>query len=177
VTLNHSYRPAIAALTRDNAAASKDAGPLTVTLTLTLSGPSAAQTAQHLVTALADVPARDDGSVLDGFVVEPAPAPPERAPLVIDTVSRSVQVDGATARFTRREYELLLYLAEHANAAFTRRQLLRAVWGHEFSGERTVDVHIRRVRAKLDSHGGIITTVHGFGYRLEDDDQLAVWRG
>ena len=181
MTLNHSHRSPFAAFTRDITATGKDAGPLTVTLTLTLSGPTAAETAHHLVNALADTPALYSSSVLDGIVVEPeapTPAPVSLvAPVVIDTVSRSVLVAGDPARFTRREYDLLLFLADHAGAAFTRRQLLRAVWGHEFSGERTVDVHIRRVRAKLDGHGPNLATVHGFGYRLEEVDQVGIWRG
>jgi two-component system OmpR family response regulator len=184
VTLSHSYRPPIASPTRDVTASGNDAGPLTVTLTLTLSGPAAAETAHHLVNALADSsPALSGSSVLDGIVIEPTsvaephiPASID-APVVIDTVSRTILVDGGASRFTRREYDLLLFLADHAGAAFTRRQLLRAVWGHEFSGERTVDVHIRRVRAKLGGKGPTISTVHGFGYRLEDVEQVAVWRG
>jgi two-component system, OmpR family, response regulator len=180
VTLNHSHRPTTAAHPRDTTANGKDAGPLTVTLTLTLSGPTAAQTAHHLVNALSDNPPGSARSVLDGIVIESTTAvtpPTIDAPVVIDTVSRSVLVQGVLARFTRREYDLLLFLADHSGAAFTRRQLLRSVWGHEFSGERTVDVHIRRVRAKLHGHGPTISTVHGFGYRLEDVDRIGVWRG
>jgi DNA-binding response OmpR family regulator len=58
---------------------------------------------------------------------------------------------------------------------FTRPQLLKWVWGHEVvSGERTVDVHVRRLRAKLLPGGPVITTVRGVGYRLDEADRVAV---
>ncbi|MEV4414467.1 winged helix-turn-helix domain-containing protein [Catellatospora sp. NPDC049609] len=152
--------------------------PLTVTLTLKLTGPDAASAATRLVHALADAePLRD--TVWDGEIAtpEPAPAPPVTAtPVVIDTVSRTVDVDGSPVRFTRREFELLFFLVRHTGAAFTRLQLMRAVWGHEFSGERTVDVHVRRVRAKLGGHGAALSTVHGFGYRLEPGSGIGLRR-
>jgi DNA-binding response OmpR family regulator len=51
---------------------------------------------------------------------------------------------------------------------FTREQLLEQVWGHSFAGRRTIDVHIRRLRMRLDLDRPVITTVHGVGYRLAD---------
>ncbi len=151
--------------------------PLTVTLTLKLTGPDAASAATRLVHALADAePLRD--TIWDGEIATPAPAaaPVTAAPVVIDTVSRTVDVDGTPVRFTRREFELLFFLVRHTGAAFTRLQLMRAVWGHEFSGERTVDVHVRRVRAKLGAHGAALSTVHGFGYRLESGGSIGLRR-
>ncbi|MEU7819943.1 winged helix-turn-helix domain-containing protein [Catellatospora sp. NPDC049133] len=142
--------------------------PLTVTLTLKLTGPDAATAATRLVHALADAePLRD--TVWDGELAAPEPPalPSPENPVLIDTTSRTVTVHGAPVRFTRREFELLFFLVRHTGAAFTRLQLMRAVWGHEFSGERTVDVHVRRLRAKLGEHGAGLATVHGFGYRLE----------
>lgn len=131
----------------------------TITLTVTLSGPDAEETADRVTQAIAEI--------------EQAA---ERAahPVVIDTASRQIYVDADPVRFTRREFDLLLFLTSHAGAAFTRLQLLQAVWGHEFSGERTVDVHVRRIRAKLRQHGQLIATVHGFGYRLENTEQVVV---
>lgn len=151
--------------------------PLTVTLTVKLTGPDAASAATRLVHALADAePLRD--TVWDGEIAAPAPGPAAApAPVVIDPVSRTVDVDGSPVRFTRREFELLFFLVRHTGAAFTRLQLMRAVWGHEFSGERTVDVHVRRVRAKLGAHGAALSTVHGFGYRLEAGSSIGVRRG
>jgi two-component system, OmpR family, response regulator len=99
------------------------------------------------------------------------------------TAELDLNVDARTStlldvpiRFTRREFDLLVHLIEHAGICFTRRQLLRAVWGHEFSGERTVDVHVRRIRVKLAGFGPTISTVHGFGYRLDDADRAHITR-
>jgi two-component system phosphate regulon response regulator PhoB len=57
----------------------------------------------------------------------------------------------------------------HPGAVLTRERLLRGVWGHEFVGPRTVDVHVRRVRAKLEDagHPNLIRTVHGVGYAFD----------
>jgi len=91
-----------------------------------------------------------------------------RAPLRIDTVSRHAVLAGAPLALTRREYDLLLFLAGHPGRVFTRPQLLKWVWGYDIvSGERTVDVHIRRLRRKLRQQGPTITTVRGVGYRLD----------
>jgi hypothetical protein len=109
-------------------------------------------------------PAEADGS--DAVAAEPART---EAPLCIDTGRRDVRVSGSLLRLTRREYDLLLFLAGHPGRVFTRPQLLKWVWGHDIiSGERTVDVHVRRLRRKLRQLGPIITTVRGIGYRLDD---------
>ena len=66
---------------------------------------------------------------------------------------------------TAREFDLLWFLAENSGLAMSRSQILEAVWGYEYFGEtRTVDVHIRQLRKKLD--GVPIETVWGVGYRL-----------
>jgi len=98
------------------------------------------------------------------------------AELVFNVDGRTALLKDEPIRFTRREFDLLLHLAEHAGICFTRRQLLRSVWGHEFSGERTVDVHVRRIRVKLAESGPAISTVHGFGYRLDHADRVRVLR-
>jgi DNA-binding response OmpR family regulator len=77
---------------------------------------------------------------------------------------------------TRREYDLLLFLAGHPGRVFTRPQLLKWVWGYEIvSGERTVDVHIRRLRRKLREHGPTISTIRGIGYRFDDPTLVDVF--
>jgi len=131
----------------------------TITLTVTLSGPDAEEAADRVAQAIAEIEQATE---------------PASHPVIIDTASRQIFVDTNPIRFTRREFDLLVYLTEHAGAAFTRLQLLRAVWGHEFSGERTVDVHVRRIRVKLRQYGDVIATVHGFGYRLENTEQIFV---
>lgn len=68
---------------------------------------------------------------------------------------------------TRKEFELLLYLVENKGLVMTRNQILCHVWGYDFDGEtRTVDVHVRSLRQKLDSAGGMIETIRGVGYRI-----------
>jgi DNA-binding response OmpR family regulator len=91
------------------------------------------------------------------------------SPIGIDTGSRQVTVSGTEVVTTKREFDLLLFLARHPGRAYTRVQIMEAVWGHQRSGERTVDVHIRRLRTKLGDLQHHVETVHGFGYRLAAD--------
>lgn len=71
---------------------------------------------------------------------------------------------------TLKEYELLLLLLKNKGTVFTRDTLLREVWGYDFTGEsRTVDVHIRTLRAKLGACGDIIKTIRGVGYKAGED--------
>jgi len=100
----------------------------------------------------------------------------QSAELDLNVDARTSSLLDVPIRFTRREFDLLLHLSDHAGICFTRRQLLRSVWGHEFSGERTVDVHIRRIRVKLAGYGPTISTVHGFGYRLDHADRVRIVR-
>lgn len=93
------------------------------------------------------------------------PGPDELVRILHD--SREVWLCGERVALTRVEYDLLLFLALHPRRVFTRNQLLESVWGFTHGGPRTVDVHIRRLRAKLGSSR--VTTVRGFGYRLADD--------
>ena len=88
--------------------------------------------------------------------------------LVIDTESFEVAVDNRQLALTFKEFELLRYLAMNRGRVHTREALLNQVWGYEyFGGLRTVDVHVRRIRAKLGSkHENLIQTVHGVGYKF-----------
>jgi DNA-binding response OmpR family regulator len=80
-----------------------------------------------------------------------------------------VRVDGSAVSFTYMEYELLKFLMTHPNRVFSREALLSRVWGYDYyGGARTVDVHIRRVRAKLGtSHAWRVQTVRSVGYLLD----------
>ena len=90
--------------------------------------------------------------------------------LYLHTGSRLLVRDGSAVDLTRREYDLFQFLCENPRRVFTRAQLLRLVWGYDMVGtERTVDVHIRRLRVKLGDCSSIIATVRGVGYRLDDD--------
>jgi DNA-binding response OmpR family regulator len=90
--------------------------------------------------------------------------------LEIDEAAREVRVDGRDLAFKPREFALLLQLAANPGVAFSRANLLQAVWGFDFEGdERTVDVHVRRLRAKLEDEAAmprLVQTIHGFGYKF-----------
>jgi DNA-binding response OmpR family regulator len=88
--------------------------------------------------------------------------------VVIDEVTYSARVRGRLLDLTYKEFELLKYLAQHPGRVFTRAQLLQEVWGYDyFGGTRTVDVHVRRLRAKLGvEHEALIGTVRNVGYRF-----------
>ena len=86
----------------------------------------------------------------------------------IDTAAREVMVDGVSVPLSRKEYELLVYLAENDNISLSRDQILEYVWGYDYLGSsNTVDTHINRLRTKLGKCGSYITTLRGFGYRFE----------
>ena len=81
---------------------------------------------------------------------EDAPTEIRAAGVVIDEASYTARVNGAALNLTFKEFELLKYLAQHPGRVFTRQQLLTEVWGYDYyGGTRTVDVHVRRLRAKL----------------------------
>ncbi|MGE3192801.1 MAG: winged helix-turn-helix domain-containing protein [Microbacteriaceae bacterium] len=96
--------------------------------------------------------------------------------VVIDEASYSAKVHGRPLDLTFKEFELLRFLATHPSRVFTREQLLSEVWGYDyFGGTRTVDVHVRRLRAKLGDLESLIGTVRNVGYRFnvyEDEDRL-----
>jgi DNA-binding response OmpR family regulator len=91
-------------------------------------------------------------------------------PIALDVDSYRVSAQGRPLDLTYKEFELLRYLAERPGRVFTRPALLREVWGYDFyGGTRTVDVHIRRLRAKLGPElEQLIETVRGVGYRAAD---------
>jgi len=86
----------------------------------------------------------------------------------IDESAYSAKLDGQPLDLTYTEFELLKYLAQHPGRVFSRQQLLSDVWGYDYyGGTRTVDVHIRRLRAKLGpEHEALIGTVRNVGYRF-----------
>lgn len=87
--------------------------------------------------------------------------------VVIDEASYSAKVQGKPLDLTYKEFELLRFLATHPSRVFTREQLLSEVWGYDyFGGTRTVDVHVRRLRAKLGDLEQLIGTVRNVGYRF-----------
>lgn len=93
-------------------------------------------------------------------------------PLQIDTEAYKVTAAGRALDLTFKEFELVRFLAQHPGRVFTRPALLREVWGYDFyGGTRTVDVHVRRLRAKLGpEHEHLIETVRSVGYRARHQD-------
>ncbi len=93
-----------------------------------------------------------------------------RGTLVIDLERYTVTVDGAVVDLTFKEYELLRFLASNPGKPFTREALLNQVWGYDYyGGSRTVDVHVRRIRAKIERHETFLETVRNVGYRFADE--------
>lgn len=93
-------------------------------------------------------------------------------PLVLDPARLAVTLNDRHVPLTAIEFGLLHALCERPGAVLTRAQLLDRVWGEGFfGGERTVDVHVRHIRAKLAAAGGegFVETVRGMGYRIRDD--------
>ena len=89
--------------------------------------------------------------------------------LVIDLARREVTLEGKTLSLTFTEYELLVFLAANSGRVFTREALLNKIWGYDYyGGDRTVDVHVRRLRAKIEwGKHSFIETVRGTGYRFK----------
>ena len=112
----------------------------------------------------------------------PAVADPDAAirvgELVVDPVSYQVRLRTRPLDLTYKEFELLRFLAARPGRVSTRAQLLQEVWGYDFfGGTRTVDVHVRRLRAKLGpEHESMIATVRGVGYKLLSADQARAER-
>ncbi len=88
--------------------------------------------------------------------------------VAIDEATYTARVRGRVLDLTFKEFELLKFLAQHPGRVFSRAQLLQEVWGYDyFGGTRTVDVHVRRLRAKLGpEHEAVIGTVRNVGYRF-----------
>ena len=88
--------------------------------------------------------------------------------VTVDDATYTAKLGGRPLDLTFKEFELLKYLAQHPGRVFTREQLLQEVWGYDyFGGTRTVDVHVRRLRAKLGPENEtLIGTVRNVGYRF-----------
>ncbi|MGN9911431.1 winged helix-turn-helix domain-containing protein [Phytohabitans sp. LJ34] len=154
-----------------------------MTFTVPLVGESMSPQAFRLLEVVRDLVERGEGTV----TITPTPVPP--APLALPMAmevagapghlhvsrdSRTVRLGGTPLELTRLEFDLLVFLAENPRRVFTRLQLLGAVWGYEHAVARTVDVHVRRLRAKVGEKIPLITTVYGVGYRLSDDAHVSL---
>ncbi|MGI9197972.1 MAG: winged helix-turn-helix transcriptional regulator [Candidatus Nanopelagicales bacterium] len=122
---------------------------------LDTSGPAEVETRLRLVSAPTGTTAAESGEIRSGD-------------LSIDEAGYSARIRARVLDLTFKEFELLRFLAQHPGRVFTRAQLLQEVWGYDyFGGTRTVDVHVRRLRAKLGpEHEALIGTVRNVGYRF-----------
>lgn len=92
-------------------------------------------------------------------------------PISVDMDMHAARVDGQVVDLTRREFELLAYFVQNPKRVLSRERILQQVWGLEYLGEsRTIDAHVRRVRAKLGEAASLIETVVGVGYRMGSVD-------
>ena len=95
--------------------------------------------------------------------------------IVIDPSRKKVFADGENADLTYKEFELLQYLIEHEGSTVSRREIIDVIWNEgegEIPNDRTIDVHIRRLRAKIAGYEDIIRTVRGGGYRFDKHPEV-----
>ncbi|MCK9426312.1 MAG: response regulator transcription factor [Ignavibacteriaceae bacterium] len=90
-------------------------------------------------------------------------------PIVIDREKYKIFLNNVETFFPRKEFELLSYLCENAGKILTRLAILQKVWGSDiYVVDRTIDVHIRKIREKLGTHSDIIETIKSVGYRMKN---------
>lgn len=93
--------------------------------------------------------------------------------LIIDTTSRTVSIKGNLIDFSLREFDLLNYLTTNKNIALSRDKILNNVWNYDFYGDsRTIDSHIKKIRAKLGLYGEYIQTIRGYGYKFKIKEEI-----
>ena len=111
--------------------------------------------------AIGKLAARNNDSDPDSHIIR-------SGEVVVDEATYTAKLSGRVLDLTFKEFELLKYLAQHPGRVFTRDQLLQEVWGYDyFGGTRTVDVHVRRLRAQLGTDNeSLIGTVRNVGYRF-----------
>lgn len=91
--------------------------------------------------------------------------------LILDVEKREIKLKDHTHELSPKEYDLLYYFMTNVGLVLSRETILDAVWGRDYDGDfRTVDTHVKQLRAKLNCQHAFIKTVHGIGYRFEVDD-------
>jgi hypothetical protein len=139
----------------------------------TASAPAAAETGAVETGAAAPLTASDPATPTGRPAATPTGRPAATRTggpatgIEVDRHAYRASVDGRVLGLSFREFELLAFLTEHPGRVFSRRQLVSSVWDGAAVGTRTVDVHVRRLRVKLGSAAGRITTVRNVGYRFE----------
>ena len=105
------------------------------------------------------------------------PTPKRRGGVVVDISRKRVVLDGDTAPLTYKEFELLQYLVLREGRTIDRTELIASLWSagdDEIPNERTIDVHVRRLRAKLGDYEDIVRTVRGVGYRFDRHADVSI---
>jgi DNA-binding winged helix-turn-helix (wHTH) protein len=111
---------------------------------------------------------------------QPTAAPRRRTGLTLDLGRKKLRIDGETAALTYREFELLQFLVLREGRTVTRTEIIEALWSdadHEVPNERTIDVHVRRLRSKLGEYGEVVRTVRGGGYRFDRHADVVIRYG
>ncbi len=109
--------------------------------------------------------------------VEPAPTAKRRTGIVVDLSRKRVELDGELAPLTYKEFELLQYLVLREGRTIDRSELIASLWSvgeDDAPNERTIDVHVRRLRAKLGDYEDIVRTVRGVGYRFDRHADVSI---
>ncbi|GAA2750492.1 winged helix-turn-helix domain-containing protein [Amnibacterium kyonggiense] len=105
---------------------------------------------------------------------------PRRTGLTLDLGRKKLRIDGETAPLTYREFELLQFLVLREGRTVTRTEIIGALWSdaeQDVPNERTIDVHVRRLRAKLGDYGDVVRTVRGGGYRFDRHADVVIRYG
>ena len=90
----------------------------------------------------------------------------------VDKSAHSVKIDGKEIELSFKEYELLLYFIENKGIALSREKILNNVWNYDYFGDaRTIDTHVKKLRAKMGTKGDYIKTVWGMGYKFEVEEK------
>ena len=108
----------------------------------------------------------------------PAEAPEPKGGVVIDISRKRVQLDGEIAPLTFKEFELLQFLVLREGRTIDRAEIIATLWADgsdiDIPNERTIDVHVRRLRSKLGAYEDIVRTVRGAGYRFDRHADVAI---
>jgi hypothetical protein len=164
--VNHA-RPGLRPVPDLTGPGSSEEAPVTVTISIA----GGAGGRDRVLAALRElVDAAGPGAAIE---LEAPVEPRGEGEIVLDPQARTALRGGRRLDLSRLEYDLLLFLAQHPRQVFSRTQLLTHVWGHRHTTNRTVDVHVSRLRTKLDDPE-VITTVYGLGYRLADAAPVSV---
>ena len=93
---------------------------------------------------------------------------------MLDKTAHEVKIDGNTVELSFKEFELLAYFMENQGIALSREKILNNVWNYDYFGDaRTIDTHVKKLRAKMGEKGALIRTIWGMGYKFEPDEEKA----